>query len=104
MIGGTGRTGRHVIPLALEKGYKIRFLTRNPNKCEFKEGVTIVNGSVRDPEAVRNLVRGTDAVISCLGTSRGEKEMVVAPGIQVIVDAMQKEKVKRLIHMSCRNQ
>ena len=100
IIGATGRVGQHVFRGAVERGYVVRALARNPSKIDAAENVTVVQGSVLDAEAVKRLMLGVNVVISCLGSRPGE-DMVVAPGTRVIVDAIQALLVKpRLVHIS----
>lgn len=45
IIGGTGKVGRHIAARALEKGYQVRMLVRNPEKLTFRDArVEIVEG------------------------------------------------------------
>ena len=100
IIGATGRVGRHVFRGAVERGYAVRALARDPSKIDGAENVTVVRGSVLDAESVKKLVAGAGVVISCLGSRPGEK-MVVAPGTRVILDVIQALEVKpRLVHIS----
>jgi UDP-glucose 4-epimerase len=64
VFGGAGKVGRRVIPLLLERGLKVRALIhRTPI-----EGVEAVHGSIGDAAAVRELVKGTDAVVQLATT------------------------------------
>ena len=73
LVGGTGRTGRHVLHQLLERGISVRAIvrsgaklapdaTRNPNLTVIEAGLL----SLPDEHLQRHL-RGCDAVISCLG-------------------------------------
>jgi hypothetical protein len=68
LFGGTGRTGRHVVTYALEKGYKVQMLARSPDKVEIKhENLTVIEGDLLNEEALKKVVNGATYVISCVG-------------------------------------
>ena len=100
LIGATGRLGKHVLRGALERGYSVRALVRDPSKVDGAENLTVVKGNVLDEGSVTELVRGADCVLSCLG-SRPKETMVVAPGTRAIVNAIQSlDPSPRLVHLS----
>lgn len=68
VLGGTGKAGRYVANKAVESGYKVRMLVRNPDKVTNRaNGIEIVKGDARDREAIRKLLQGCHAVINTLG-------------------------------------
>ena len=70
IIGATGGTGRQLLVRALEQGYVVRALVRDPGKLSVEHPhLTVVHGDVLDYSAVEKAVRGQDAVISALGHS-----------------------------------
>ncbi|MBP3039807.1 SDR family oxidoreductase [Bacillaceae bacterium Marseille-Q3522] len=74
LIGGTGKAGRFVAEKALEKGYHVRMLVRNPQKVEIAgERVEIVKGDAQDISAIQTLLKNCDAVINTLGQPNKEK-------------------------------
>lgn len=74
ILGATGRTGKHAIPFALEKGYEVVALVRNPAKIRIKsKGLTVITGLPTDINDVRKAMKGCDAVLSLLSPlTRGE--------------------------------
>jgi len=73
LLGGTGRTGRHVLRQLLDRGVSVRAIVRSTGRLP--EGVagnarlTLIEAdllSLSDDE-LRRHVAGCDAVISCLG-------------------------------------
>ena len=72
-VGGTGRTGRHVLHQLLERGIRVRAIVRSGGKlapdCARNPNLTVIEASLLslpDEDLLRYL-RGCDAVISCLG-------------------------------------
>ncbi len=66
VAGATGTTGTHVVSLLQARGERVRVLTRERSRASHLQGVEIVEGDVRNPEAVRRSVQGTRAVVSLI--------------------------------------
>ncbi|QLE01702.1 NAD(P)H-binding protein [Galbibacter sp. BG1] len=57
VIGATGRTGRHVVRLALNEGHHVTVFVRSPEKLYRPQtGVKIVRGDALDATAIQNLI------------------------------------------------
>lgn len=96
LFGATGGTGRQVLEQALAAGHSLTALVRDPSKIESRDGMTLIQGDVLDPDATSRCVQGSDAVICVLGSGVGT-EPVEALGTQRIIEAMQRHAVRRLI-------
>jgi uncharacterized protein YbjT (DUF2867 family) len=85
LLGGTGRTGRLVLTQLLERGVEVRAIVRSagrlPEEASAASGLTVVEGDVLSlsGEQLRGVVRGCDAVISCLGHNIDLKGLYGAP-------------------------
>ena len=100
VVGATGRVGKHVFQGALDRGFKVRALVRNPDKLDAVGDATVIQGDISDPQRVRELVDGVDVVLSVLG-SRPKESMIVARGTGVLVEVTRRLETKpRIIHMS----
>ncbi len=98
ILGATGKTGVHVLRLALEAGHEVRALVRDPAKVgRTDDRLTLVQGDIRDAEAVGRAVAGSDAVISVLGPTSNAPETVVATGMAHVLEAMRAHDVRRLV-------
>ncbi len=98
IFGATGRTGRQLVTQALARGHTVRALIRTSGSLGGVAGVTEVVGDVLDPNAVAITVGGSDAVLSALGGGPPSAPGVtLSQGMQIIVAAMQKANVKRVI-------
>jgi putative NADH-flavin reductase len=97
IFGATGSLGSYVVKEALAQGYSVKVFTRSINKLKEIESpqLSIIQGDVFNFEDVQNAIRGTDAVLCCLGD--GAKGKVRAAGTQNIVKAMENLGVNRLI-------
>ncbi|PRH88532.1 NmrA family transcriptional regulator [Labrys okinawensis] len=58
VTGATGRVGRHVVDQLLQRGAKVRVLTRDPAKADFPAGVEVAQGDLLDIDALRSAFKG----------------------------------------------
>jgi uncharacterized protein YbjT (DUF2867 family) len=112
IVGASGFVGRSVLEQALARGHQVTALLRNPSALADHPGLRKIEGDAMNAAAVRDAVRGQDAVIDAIGLStskapkrggnlaKGERTTLFSVTAQNIVDAMKAEGVKRLIAMS----
>jgi len=78
VLGGTGATGKHVVQQLLDKGHTIKAVVRSKERMEglltadatkYGDRLSLTEGALLDlsDDDFKNLVQGTDAVVSCLG-------------------------------------
>ena len=99
VLGATGGTGQLIIRQALAKGYDVTALVRSPEKGAGLTGVKLAIGDARDETALRQAIRGQDAVVSALGTppSPFKEVTLLSTATRAVVNAMQAEGVSRLV-------
>lgn len=102
IFGGTGLVGTAVTRRAVAAGHEVTVFTRNKQHVTI-DGVTVVEGSVKNAEQVAQAVKGMDAVIQCIGIGgrgNGKPTTVASDANRVITQVMEQEGVKRYIAMS----
>jgi uncharacterized protein YbjT (DUF2867 family) len=70
LLGGTGFVGRHIVVRLAERGYKVRILTRHPERhrdMKVMPEVELVTGDTHDPGTLNRFLAGTDAAINLVG-------------------------------------
>jgi uncharacterized protein YbjT (DUF2867 family) len=99
IVGATGGTGRQLVTQALERGYAVTALVRNPSRLRADHPqLKIVQGDVLDPAAVDAAVRGQHAVVSALGHKRFfGPTRILSAGTGNILRAMEAHGVPRLV-------
>lgn len=98
IFGGTGRTGAYLVREALDKGYHVTVLARNPAKITLTDPhLAIIKGDITDASIVASAIKGTAAVLSVLRPTDNKPNFVVSSGMENILVAMISEKVKRLV-------
>ncbi|MEX2116478.1 MAG: SDR family oxidoreductase [Bacteroidota bacterium] len=99
IVGATGGTGRELVKQALDRGHIVTAFARNPADIAIQhERLSVVQGNVLDPGSVETAVKGQDAVLSALGHKRWMiPSSILSQGTRVLVDAMKRQGVRRLI-------
>lgn len=73
VLGGTGKTGLHLVQQLLARGFQVKAIVRSPEKLPVDvarhSGLTVITAKVLDltDEAIVEHLTGCTAVISCLG-------------------------------------
>ena len=99
IIGATGGTGRQLVQQALDRGFEVTAFVRDPRKLTtMHQSLRVMTGDLLDGRAVRDAIRGSDAVLCALGHKRWfYPNRILSAGTQYIVDAMTAEGVRRLV-------
>jgi uncharacterized protein YbjT (DUF2867 family) len=94
IVGGTGRTGRHLVDAAVAAGHWVSVLARTPFE---QPGVHVVPGDALDRDVLRVLVRGADAVVCVLGPTPSSPPELCSRATELLIDAMKAEGINRLV-------
>ncbi|HSJ53019.1 MAG TPA: SDR family oxidoreductase [Anaerolineae bacterium] len=98
VLGGTGKSGRHLVEQALAAGHQVVVLTRNAGKLGIDhEQLSVVQGDVQDAARVSEAIAGADAVLSVLGPTSNQPTYEVSRGMENVLAAMREQGVRRLI-------
>lgn len=102
VLGATGGTGRLIVREAVARGYDVTVLVRSAEKARDLEGVKLIVGDARDEKALRQALKGRDAVISALGTpvSPFREVTLLSSATRALVSAMKAEHVSRLVSIT----
>lgn len=99
IVGATGGTGRQLVAQALERGFAVTALVRDPSKFHVDHPqLTVSRGNVLDPACVEAAMRGQDAVVSALGHKRFfHPTRILSEGTRNVLRAMETHGVRRLV-------
>jgi putative NADH-flavin reductase len=99
VLGATGGTGRAIVTQALDRGHEVVALVRSLEKARDLKGAKLVVGDARDERALREALKGVDAVVSALGTpaSPFREVTLLSESTRALVTAMKAEGVSRLV-------
>ena len=99
VVGATGGTGQQLVRQALERGYEVTALVRDPAKLPFAHPqLKIVQGDVLDYASISRAIAGQDAVVSALGHRRlWVPSSVQSEGTRNVLRAMKEHGVQRFV-------
>src|SRR5262245_21853141 len=95
VTGATGQQGGAVAHRLLQKGNKVRILTRNPEKAGklSEAGVEVVKGDLTDPSSLESALRGMQGVFAMSSPFEAGMDAEVKQGISM-ADAARKAGVQ----------
>ncbi len=99
IVGSTGGTGRELMRQALERGYFVTALARNPSTIQFThDHLRIVKGDVLDYASLDAAIHGQDAVLCALGHKHFFRPTrILSEGTRNILRAMNTNGVARFV-------
>jgi uncharacterized protein YbjT (DUF2867 family) len=99
IIGATGGTGRALVAQALERGYVVTALARNPAALQIEHPrLQVMLGNVLEEPSIDAAVRGQDAVLSALGHTRYfGPTRILSHGTRNVLRAMKSHGVQRFV-------
>ncbi|MDO3399185.1 SDR family oxidoreductase [Mycolicibacterium neoaurum] len=106
VLGGSGRTGVHVLAHAVTRGHHVRALVRNPDAVRAPGGVELIAGSPSNIEDTRKAARGAEAVVSTLNNSRASDNpwakavsppMFMTDAIRNVLAVMTEQNIRRIV-------
>ena len=107
VLGGGGFVGQHVVSKLCARGYEVRVPYRNINRAKHLTvlpTVSLVEADIHDPDALKSVLQGMDAVINLVGIlhehKRGAFQRAHVELPRKVVKACRATGVKRLLHMS----
>jgi uncharacterized protein YbjT (DUF2867 family) len=102
VTGATGYVGGRLVPRLLEKGYKVRCLSRDPLSIEGRwKGAEVVKGNVLNKDSLKNIFEGIEAAYYLIHSMGSESEFsktdIVAA--ENFARAAEQQGVKRIIYL-----
>jgi uncharacterized protein YbjT (DUF2867 family) len=106
LFGGGGFLGRYSAQAVFRTGARVRVAQRDPRGANFLHPLAAVGQlqlvpvDIRDPEAVRSAVRGSDAVVNLVGILKGDFEGIHVDGARNVGEAAAAAGTGSLVHVS----
>jgi putative NADH-flavin reductase len=100
VFGASGKIGMRVVSLLLEQGHTVVAFVHSHDPFAFDSKLKVRHGDIRDPRAVEDALKGSQAVISTLGSwGKGPKDVLTA-AMGVVIPEMKTAKIKRIISLT----
>lgn len=99
IFGASGMTGVCAVEAALNLGFEVRALLRDPSRMaeNYRNKIEIIEGDVLNSSDVEKTVAGRDAVVVTLGTRNDlSPTTAMSTGLKNILDAMKVHNVEKI--------
>ncbi|MCS6995595.1 MAG: complex I NDUFA9 subunit family protein [Casimicrobiaceae bacterium] len=107
VLGGSGFVGRALIAKLARDAHRVTVLTRRRDRARelfLLPTVTVLEGNVQEPDTLARHLPGHEAVVFLIGIlnerRRGDFDRVHVELVARLIDAMQRARCRRLVHMS----
>ncbi len=106
IVGATGVLGHEATRQLLAAGYKVRAMTRYPEKAtDLKQlGAEVIQGDLIDPPSLRRACQGIEAVLASahqlMGTGKYSSSAVDDVGHRSLIDAARAAGVQHFVYVS----
>ncbi|MQS10112.1 NAD-dependent epimerase/dehydratase family protein [Streptomyces alkaliphilus] len=102
VTGAAGVLGSHLVERLLKEGREVRAFDLRPVPAA--AGLTPLSGDIRDPRAVAEALRDTDALVHCASALPSypapEIRSIVVEGTTTVLEAARAAGVPRVVHIS----
>ncbi len=105
VTGAAGFLGSHVVEVLRQRDFELRALVRRPHAGLQQQGVQLIEGDIRDPEAVAAACAGVDivfhiAAISGIWGPWRQFHSINTSGTRNVVSACLQQRIPRLVYTS----
>jgi len=98
ILGATGGIGRQLVDQALERRHQVTAFVRSPQKLGARrDGLTVIQGDVRNADAMSQALDGHDGVLSALGPPGPARNTITSDCARATIAAMQSAGIDRLL-------
>ena len=97
VYGASSRLGHQFIGVAAAAGHALRLHYRAKPAEQVPENATVIVGSLADPTAVREVLRGADAALMLLGHKQDARVPYIAAATKLVVSTMKTLDQSRLL-------
>lgn len=101
ILGATGPTGIHLVRLAVKAGHETTAIIRDRTKITQKNDLlTVITPDILNIEEMTFAIARQDCVVSALGGGRDLHSTIVSRAMAVLIPAMQRAEVNRVVFLS----
>ena len=104
LFGATGQTGKKLLPLLLDAGYRVRAIVRDPKKVQLShQNLELVTGDIQNLNQITEMIKGAYGIISLVGSPLGNRHYkggLLLPFIKAVHEAMLAQGIKHLLVQS----
>lgn len=100
VFGASGKVGRRVVELALKRGYTVVAVVHRRDPFQGTPNLIVRRGDIRNPRDVEVALKGSRAVVSCLGSWGTKTKDILTTGMRVIIPEMEELGIRRIVTLT----
>jgi putative NADH-flavin reductase len=100
VFGASGKVGSLVVAEALRRGYRVVAFVHSHNLFSESANLIVQRGDIYNAQDVSKAIRGSEVVISCLGSWGLKRKDVLTQFVQKVVPAMEVQKITRIVTLT----
>jgi len=106
VTGASGFIGRNLVIDLVSRGFGVRVLTRDMNRCGYSTDIETCIGDLTDPESLSGIAEGIHGVVHCAGslgrwnTDEAELHEVNVQGSTNLLEQFSGKRLHRFVHLS----
>ena len=100
VFGASGKVGGRVVELALERGYTVIAFVHSHDPFVGTPNLIVKKGNIYRGEDIEDAIKGSEAVVSCLGSWGTKKRNVLTSAMKNIIPTMQNQKIARIVTLT----
>lgn len=100
VFGASGKVGQILVATLLANGYSVNAFIHHNSPFEETAGLNIFQGDIYDLNQVREAIKGSQAILSTLGSWGTPQKDIVASGTKNIITAMSDNPRRRIITLT----
>lgn len=95
VTGATGRVGRQVVDQLVQRGARVRVLSRDPSKAQFPAGVDVVQGDLLDIDSLRAAFDGVSSLFLLNAVTGDEFTQAI-----LTLNVAREAEIRRVVYLS----
>lgn len=100
VFGANGQVGQLVVEEALRRNYIVRAFVHGNNPFMNNDSLQVIHGNIYNENDVVEALRGSEAVISTLGSWGTPKKDILSEGMKNIIPAMHNLKINKIVSLT----
>lgn len=100
VFGASGKVGSIVVTNLLTRGHTVRIFQHSSSRYQESPETAIIQGDIHNATDVLNALKGSDAVISALGSWGTKSKDILTAGMTSIIPSMKTANVTRIVSLT----